>query len=184
MANGVNAVAKAANGAIYNVSGALAQLPGQNLVLFKADAAHVSFITPSLSAIPEIGGDVAVILSPVERVSQLVLEEKINAHFTDQAGGWFDVTPALPRTAAGAPVVNRRGELVGVVTLRGDSNNACVIRSANSADGPPLLALFTDATVEFTDSAHAGNKEPDTGQDSFSWTEISLRAFAAIPTRN
>ena len=41
-----------------------------------------------------------------------------------------------------------------------------------------------DATVEFTDSAHAGNKEPDTGQDSFSWTEISLRAFAAIPTRN
>ena len=133
MANGVNAVAKAANGAIYNVSGALAQLPAQNLVLFKADAAHVSFITPSLSAIPEIGGDVAVILSPVERVSQLVLEEKINAHFTDHAGGWFDVIPALPRTAAGAPVVNRRGELVGVVTLRGDSNNACVIRSANSA---------------------------------------------------
>src|SRR5438477_6033145 len=133
MANGVNAVAKAANGAIYNVSGALAQLPAQNLVLFKADAAHVSFITPSLSAIPEIGGDVAVILSPVERVPRLVVEEKINAHFTDQAGGWFDVTPALPRTAAGAPVVNRRGELVGVVTLRGDSNNACVIRSANSA---------------------------------------------------
>jgi TonB family protein len=138
MADGVNAVAKAANGAIYNVSGALAQMPAQNLVLFKADAAHVSFITPSSSAIPEIGGDVAVVLSPVERAHQLVLEEKINAHFTDQAGEWFDVTPALPKAATGAPVVNRRGELVGIVTLRGDSNNACVIRSANSANA--LLA--------------------------------------------
>jgi TonB family protein len=138
MADGVNAVAKAANGAIYNVSGALAQTSAQNLILFKADAAHVPFITPSSSAIPEIGGDVAVVLSPVERARQLVLEEKINAHFTDQAGEWFDVTPALPKTATGAPVVNRRGELVGIVTLRGDSNNACVIRSANSANA--LLA--------------------------------------------
>jgi TonB family protein len=133
MADGVNAVAKAANGAIYNVSGALAQMPAQNLVLFKADAAHVPFIIPSSNAIPEVGGDVAVVLSPVERAQQLVLEEKINAHFTDQAGEWFDVTPALPKTATGAPVINRRGELVGIVTLRGDSNNACVIRSANSA---------------------------------------------------
>src|SRR6266446_4189195 len=128
MADGVNAVAKAANGAIYNVSGALTQMSAQNLILFKADAAHVPFITPSSSAIPEIGGDVAVVLSPVERARQLVLEEKINAHFTDQAGEWFDVTPALPKTARGAPVLNRRGELVGIVTLRGDSNNACVIR--------------------------------------------------------
>ncbi|PYJ40353.1 MAG: hypothetical protein DME86_12425, partial [Verrucomicrobia bacterium] len=96
------------------------------------------FITPSSSAIPEIGGDVAVVLSPVERAHQLVLEEKINAHFTDQAGEWFDVTPALPKAATGGPVVNRRGELVGIVTLRGDSNNACVIRSANSANA--LLA--------------------------------------------
>ena len=133
MADGVNAVAKAANGAIYNVSGALAQMPAQNLVLLKGDAAHVPFITPSSSAIPEIGGDVAVVLSPVERASQPVLEEKINAHFADQAGEWFDVTPALPKAATGAPVINRRGELVGIVTLRGDSNNACVIRSANSA---------------------------------------------------
>src|SRR6266404_6383 len=138
IADGVNAVAKAANGAIYNVSGALAQMSAQNLILFKADAAHVPFITPSSSAIPEIGGDVAVVLSPVERARQLVLEEKINAHFTDQAGEWFDVTPALPKTARGAPVLNRRGELVGIVTLRGDSNNACVIRSANSANA--LLA--------------------------------------------
>ena len=141
MEGGVNAVAKAANGAIYNVSGALAQMPAQNLVLLKADAAHVSFIIPSSSAVPEIGGDVAVVLSPVERTRTLVLEEKINAHFTDQGGEWFDVAPSIPTTATGAPVVNRRGELVGIVTLRGDSNNACKIRSANGASA--LLAQIT-----------------------------------------
>src|SRR5881397_2014756 len=37
IAGGVNAVAKAADGAIYNVSGALAQAAAQNLVLLKAD---------------------------------------------------------------------------------------------------------------------------------------------------
>src|SRR6266480_1535811 len=42
MAGGVNAVAKAADGAIYNVSGALAQTPAQNLVLLKADTTRAS----------------------------------------------------------------------------------------------------------------------------------------------
>src|SRR6476469_8782890 len=40
LAGGVNAVAKAADGAIYNVSGALTQTAPQNLVLLKADATH------------------------------------------------------------------------------------------------------------------------------------------------
>src|SRR6266516_7649847 len=38
IAGGVNAIAKTADGAIYNVSGALAQVAAQNLVLLKADA--------------------------------------------------------------------------------------------------------------------------------------------------
>jgi TonB family protein len=152
VAGGVNAVAKAANGAIYNVAGALAQLPAQNLVLLKADAVHVSFVTPSLSATPEVGGDVAVVLSPLERARSLVLEEKIDAHFTDQAGEWFDVTPAIPKTAIGAPVVNRRGEVIGIVTLRGDSNSSCAIRSAIGANtllaqiAPNMIASWQTPT--------------------------------------
>src|SRR5207245_6321459 len=51
MAGGVNAVAKAADGAIYNVSGALAQTPAQNLVLLKADATRaVPFLVTSATA--------------------------------------------------------------------------------------------------------------------------------------
>src|SRR5437773_6699648 len=87
MAGGVNVVAKAADGAIYNVSGALAQTPAQNLVLLKADATRaLSFVVPSARALPDIGGNVAVVLSPVERAKSVVLEEKITGRFSDEAG--------------------------------------------------------------------------------------------------
>src|SRR2546430_16419305 len=42
MTGGVNAVAKVADGAIYNVSGALTQLAAQNLDLLQADAVRAS----------------------------------------------------------------------------------------------------------------------------------------------
>ena len=55
MAGGVNAVAKAADSAIYNVSGALAQTPAQNLVLLKADTTRASpFLALSATALPDI----------------------------------------------------------------------------------------------------------------------------------
>src|SRR5204862_6042845 len=51
VAGGVNAVAKVADGAIYNVSGGLAQTPAQHLVLVKADATRaLPFLAPSAPA--------------------------------------------------------------------------------------------------------------------------------------
>src|SRR6059058_1066194 len=141
MAGGVNAVAKAADGAIYNVSGALAQTPAQNLVLLKADTTRASpFLAPSATALPDIGGNVAVVLSPLERANSVVLEEKISGRFSDEAGEWFDATPALPKTSAGAPVIDERGEVIGIVTFR-VGNNSCAIRPAATAG--TLLAQVT-----------------------------------------
>ena len=133
MTNGVNAVAKTADGAIYNVSGALAQTPAQSLVLLKADATRtLPFLTPSARALPDIGGNVAVVLSPVEHANSAVLEEKITGRFSDEAGEWIDVTPALPKTTAGAPVIDERGEVLGIVSFRAGSNS-CAIRPAATA---------------------------------------------------
>src|SRR5437764_5261298 len=141
LAGGVNAVAKAADGAIYNVSGALAQTPAQNLVLLKADATRtLPFVVPSARALPDIGGNVAVVLSPVERAKSVVLEEKITGRFSDEAGEWLDVTPALPKTSAGAPVIDERSEVIGIVTFR-VGNNSCAIRPAATAG--TLLAQVT-----------------------------------------
>ena len=156
IAGGVNAVAKAADGAIYNVSGALAQAAAQNLVLLKADATRtLPFLAASAKALPDIGGNVAVVFSPVERANSQVLEEKISGRFSDEAGEWFDVTPALPKTSAGAPVIDQRGEVIGIVTFRA-GNNSCAIRPAAIAG--TLLAQVSSnmiATWEnLTTSSH------------------------------
>src|SRR6184192_2264962 len=156
MAGGVNAVAKAADGAIYNVSGVLAQTPTQNLVLLKADAMRtLPFVVLSARALPDIGGNVAVVLSPIERANSVVLEEKISGRFSDEAGEWFDVTPALPKTSAGAPVIDQHGEVIGIVTFRA-GNNSCAIRPAAIAG--TLLAQVSSNMIasweNLTTSSH------------------------------
>src|SRR5882724_9355091 len=145
MAGGVNAVAKTADGAIYNVSGALAQAAVQNLVLLKADATRtLPFLAASARALPDIGGNVAVVLSQVERANSGVLEEKISGRFSDEAGEWFDVTPALPKTSAGAPAIDQRGDVIGIVSFRA-GNNSCTIRPAATAG--TLLAQVSSNVV-------------------------------------
>ena len=145
LAGGVNAVAKAADGAIYNVSGALAQTPTQNLVLLKADTTRASpFLAPSATALPDIGGTVAVVLSPLERANSVVLEEKISGRFSDEAGEWCDVTPTLPKTSAGAPVIDHGGKVIGIVSFRA-GNNSCAIRPAATAG--TLLAQVSSNTI-------------------------------------
>ena len=145
LANGVNAVAKVADGAIYNVAGALTAVSAQNLVLLKANARRVlPFLTASAKALPDIGGDVAVVLSPIERANSVVLAEKITGRFSDEGGEWCDATPALPKTSVGAPVIDQRGEVLGIVSYRADSNS-CVIRPALSAGA--LLAQVSPNTT-------------------------------------
>ena len=156
IAGGVNAVAKAADGAIYNVSGALAQAAAQNLVLLKADATRtLPFLAASAKALPDIGGNVAVVLSQVERANSGVLEEKISGRFSDEAGEWFDLAPVLPKTSAGAPVIDQRGEVIGIVAFRA-GNNSCAIRPAAIAG--TLLAQVSSNMIasweNLTTSSH------------------------------
>ena len=182
MAGGVNAVAKAADGAIYNVSGALAQTPAQNLVLLKADTTRASpFVAPSATALPDIGGTVAVVLSPLERANSVVLEEKISGRFSDEAGEWFDATPALPKTSAGAPVINHRGEVIGIVSFRA-GNNSCTIRPAATAG--TLLAQVSSNVVATWQTLRTPTASP-TATRSPTPAKIPLRGskliYAPVP---
>jgi TonB family protein len=178
MARGVNAVAKTADGAIYNVSGALGQTPGQKLVLLKADATRtLPFLTPSARALPDIGGNVAVVLSPVERANA-VLEEKINGRFSDEAGEWLDVTPALPKTTAGAPVIDQRGEVVGIVTFRAASNS-CAIRPAAIA-GTLLAQVSSNMIASWQNLTTSSNLMTPTATRSPTPPKIPLRGSKLI----
>src|SRR5207237_3529150 len=182
MAGGVNAVAKAADGAIYNVSGALAQMPAQNLVLLKADATRaLPFLVPSATALPDIGGNVAVVLSPLERANSVVLEEKISGRFSDEAGEWFDATPALPKTSVGAPVIDQRGEVIGIVSFR-VGNNSCAIRPAATAG--TLLAQVSSNMIATWQTLRTSTASP-TATRSPTPAKIPLRGskliYAPVP---
>ena len=70
--------------------------------------AHAKVVAqPQFAKLPDTGDEVAIVLSPMERTSPVLLEEKISGRFTDEAGEWFDVTPALSKTIAGAPPTGR-----------------------------------------------------------------------------
>jgi TonB family protein len=182
MTGGVNAVAKAADGAIYNVSGALAQTPAQSLVLLKADATRrLPFVVSSARALPDIGGKVAVVLSPIERANSVVLEEEVSGRFSDEAGEWLDMTPALPKTSAGAPVIDQRGEVIGIVTFRA-GNNSCAIRPAATAGS--LLAQVSPNMIAswqtLTTSSHPTPMASPTGTRSPTPAKIPLRGSKLI----
>ena len=182
MAGGVNAVAKAADSAIYNVSGALAQTPAQNLVLLKADTTRASpFLALSATALPDIGGTVGVVLSPLERATSVVLEEKISGRFSDEAGEWCDVTPALPKTSAGAPVIDHRGEVIGIVSFRA-GNNSCAIRPAATAGS--LLAQVSSnmiaswQTLRTTTASPTATRSPTPAKTSLRGSKL---IYAPVP---
>src|SRR5882724_12873292 len=178
-AGGVNAVAKAADGAIYNVSGALAQTPAQNLVLLKADTTRASpFLAPSATALPDIGGTVAVVLSPLERANSVVLEEKISGRFSDEAGEWFDATPALPKTSAGAPVIDHRGEVIGIVSFRA-GNNSCAIRPAAIA-GTLLAQISSNMIASWENLTTSSDLATPTATRSPAPAKIPLRGSKLI----
>src|SRR6266550_7760076 len=182
LVGGVNAVAKAADGAIYNVSGALSQTPAQNLVILKADATRaLPFLVPSATALPDIGGNVAVVLSPLERANSVVLEEKISGRFSDEAGEWFDATPALPKTSAGAPVIDQRGEVIGIVSFH-PGNNSCAIRPAATAG--TLLAQVSSNVVATWQTLRTPTASP-TATRSPTPAKIPLRGskliYAPVP---
>jgi TonB family protein len=179
MAGGVNAVAKAADGAIYNVSGALAQAPAQNLVLLKADATRtLPFLAASAKALPDIGDNVAVVLSPVERANSEVLEEKISGRFSDEAGEWFDLTPVLPKTSAGAPVIDQRGEVIGIVTFRA-GNNSCAIRPAAIA-GTLLAQVSSNMIATWENLTTSSHLTTPTATRSPTPAKIPLRGSKLI----
>jgi TonB family protein len=173
MAGAVNAVAKAADGAIYNISGVLGQTSLQNLVLLQAETNRtVPFLSANPKALPDLGGIVGVVLSPVERASSAVLEEKITAHFSDEAGEWLDITPALPKTSAGAPVINPQGEVVGIVSFRA-GNNSCVIRPAANAGA--LLTQVSSSTIASWQTLSLAHATPATTARTATPVKIPLR---------
>jgi TonB family protein len=113
---GINAVAKTADGGIYNVSGILAASKALDLAILQADVKQVAFLEQSKNGNLSQGASVVVVGSALAGNEGSAREATIASHGPEH----LEITGATPLGAVGCPVANRDGEVVGVVTSAGE----------------------------------------------------------------
>ncbi len=137
----VNAVAKTADGGLYNVAGILASSPPLDLVILKADVKRVPFLDLSKNAKAEVGARVGVIGSALAGSERVPREGTVAAKQPESQGDRLEI--AMPSaSSAGSPVVDENGGLVGIVTSAGEKT----IVTSSSA----LISLQSQIAPEAT----------------------------------
>jgi TonB family protein len=120
---GINAVAKTADGGIYNVSGILAASKALDLAVLQADVKPqklLRFLELHKDADMPVGTRVTLVGSGLAGSEGSAHEMTIAAEDSD----YLEIAGTTPVSAIGAPVVNENGEAIGVVTSAGEKTIA------------------------------------------------------------
>ncbi len=149
---GINAVAKTADGEIYNVSGILATSKALDMAVLEAAVKPrklLRFLELHKDADLPVGTGVAVIGSGLAGSEGSAREMTIASQGPER----LEITGATPLSAVGSPVVNRDGEVVGVVTSAGETT---IVRSSAALDSLfSRVAVNTQPTWPATAEASA-----------------------------
>lgn len=130
-----NAVAKTSDGHIYNVAGILADAGPIDLAVLKAETkSAVPHVSPAKIALPDAGAKIAVVGSPLSRRKPAEFETSVSARRQDPGGDWLEVTPPIPNDLLGSPVINDKGELLGLVTSPVTPGAANIVRASNAVE--------------------------------------------------
>ena len=113
---GVNAVAKTADGRIYNVSGTLASSTTLDLAVLEADVKRVPVLTLNKNPNLKVGARVAIVGSGLARSVEAIRETTILTQQHDRV----EIAAAVPPGSIGSPIVDKNLEVVGVVTSAGE----------------------------------------------------------------
>jgi TonB family protein len=119
----VNAVAKTADGGIYNVGGILAASKELDLAVLQADVKPrklLRFLDLNKNDNLSVGADVAVVGSALARDEGSARKMTIAAQQPDR----LEIAGATPVSSIGSPVVNENGEVIGVVVSAGEKTIA------------------------------------------------------------
>jgi TonB family protein len=148
--NGVNAVAKTADGGIYNVSGILAASTTLDLAVLQADVKQVPFLTLNKSPNLETGTRVGVVGSALAGSAEAARETTISIQEPER------VEIAVTSSPIGSPVVDANGQVVGVVVSGGEK---AAVRSSNTV-GSLLDKVTLDAKPRWPEVAQAVTPTP------------------------
>ena len=120
---GLNAVAKTADGGIYNVSGILRASKELDLAVLQAEVKPkklLRFLDLNKNENPPVGVGVVVIGSALAGNEGNARQMTIAAQASDR----LEITGTTPGSSIGSPVVTENGEVVGVVTAAGEKTTA------------------------------------------------------------
>jgi TonB family protein len=142
---GVNAVAKTADGGIYNVSGVLAASTALDLAVLQADVKRVPFLTLNKSPNVELGTRVGVVGSALAGSTEAARETTISTRQPDR----LEIAATLSPDSIGSPVLDASGEVVGVVILGGEK---ATVRPLNTV-GSLLDRIASDSKPRWPEIA-------------------------------
>ncbi len=154
--DGVNAVAKMADGRIHNVTGILSTSSALDLAVLEADVKYVPFL--KLNANPDLETErrVAIVGSGLAGTDGTPREVKILKRQSER----LEVAGSISSNSIGAPLVGENGEVVGVVTSAGEKPTARTASAVESllaaiaSEAKPRWPEVAEAAVTPTPSAH------------------------------
>jgi TonB family protein len=156
---GVNAVAKTADGGIYNVDGVLTVSKSPDLAVLKADVKPqklLRFLDLTKTGELSTGAKVAVIGSSLAGNEGSAREATITAHSSER----LEIAGATAASSVGSPVVNENGDVVGIITSAGEKTIArpvAELHSVLSRVKPDTQARWTQV-AQTTPTPHATPK--------------------------
>jgi TonB family protein len=127
----VNAVAKTADGGIYNVSGIVAASKGSDISVLQAEVKPrklLRFLDLNKAGELTTGARVAVVGSALAGNDGTARETKITAQTSDR----LEIADATPVSSVGSPIVNENGDVVGIVTSAGEKTIARPVAALDS----------------------------------------------------
>ena len=116
---GVNAVAKTADGGIYNVIGVLTVSKSADLAVLKAEIKPqklLRFLDLNKTGELSLGAKVAVVGSALAGNEGTARETTVTGQSSDR----LELAGATAASSVGSPVVNENGDVIGVVTSTGE----------------------------------------------------------------
>jgi TonB family protein len=143
--DGVNAVAKMADGKIYNVDGILASSAMLDLAILQADVKQVPFLTLNKTANLEPGMPVGVVGSALAGTAEAARETTISMQQPDGV----EIVATLSPDLIGSPIVDANGEVVGIVVSGGDKTTARPSKTVGSL----LDQIASDAKPRWPETA-------------------------------
>src|SRR6267142_3502129 len=127
----VNAVAKTADGGIYNVSGVLTVSKSADLAVLKADVKPqklLRFLDLNKTGELSTGARVAVVGSSLAGNEGSARETTITAQSSDR----LEIAGATAGSSVGSPIVNENGDVIGIVASAGEKTIARPVAALDS----------------------------------------------------